>query len=360
MNKSFDLPNLDLLRSAAVFMVLFDHSFQAFVFKSVRITWLGRLGVLFFFVHTCCVLMMSLERQVRSGQRSIWTFYVRRIFRIYPLSMAAVVGAWLYHKHFLSLFGWLANLALVQNLTGSPDAFPGIWSLPIEVQMYIFLPLLYLLTTRLPTIAPLIGLWACVVAGALIRNLFTHQLNLLTFAPCFVPGVIAWMLFSKKRPTLPAWLWPIFLIVLIGIFEVRPNWNLASWFVCLTLGLLMPLFAQSTSRLVNRVTFVLAKYSYGIYLGHSVLLLWFIPTYRMLPLYITEVIFIAWLGFNCIEHPMMQLGRTLTSKKSNSVRHADKGRKVLGEGKDRSSPECANEAGELPLLAAVAESTTKD
>ncbi len=359
MNKSSDLPNLDLLRAGAVSMVLFDHTFQAFAFKSVRVAWLGRLGVLFFFVHTCCVLMMSLERQMQSKQQPIWMFYIRRIFRIYPLSMAAVAAAWLIHRHSLGFSGWLANLALVQNLTGSPDAFPGIWSLPIEVQMYIFLPLLFLFADRLTTIAPLLGLWACLFAGALVQNHFSHQLNLLTFAPCFIPGAIAWVLFSKRRPRLPAWGWPILLMTLIAGFEVRPNWNLSSWFVCLALGLSMPLFVQSTNRLVNRSTFVLAKYSYGIYLGHSVLLLCFIPTLRRLPLYLAAVILLAWLGFHCIEHPMMRLGRRLTLKKSPVLHRPERG-SGLQETRNLSSPGDTEKLRDQRLLTRATASTTKD
>jgi peptidoglycan/LPS O-acetylase OafA/YrhL len=360
MNKSSDLPNLDILRAGAVSMVLFDHTFQAFAFKSVRIAWLGRLGVLFFFVHTCCVLMMSLERQMQSSQKSIWVFYLRRFFRIYPLSIAAVAAAWLFHRHFLDVFGWLANFALIQNLTRSPDAFPGVWSLPIEVQMYIFLPLLFLLATRLTGIAPLVGLWVCFFILALVQSFFSHQLNLLTFAPCFIPGVIAWMLFSKQRPQLPAWGWPIFLITLIATFEVRPNWNLRSWFVCLALGLFMPLFAQSTNTLLNRGTFLLAKYSYGIYLGHSVLLLCIKPTCRILPLYIAAVFLFAWLGYICIEQPMMQFGRRLTSKRSQLVNRSNRSSGIAGNEQDGSYPKAAEGPIQHRLLPAVAVLTTKD
>jgi len=312
MDKSSDLPNLDLLRAGAVLMVFFDHTFQAVAFRSVRITWLGRLGVLFFFVHTCCVLMMSLERQMESGRNSSLFFYTRRFFRVYPLSVVAVAAAYLYRPHALSVIDWLSNFALVQNLTNSPDAFGGIWSLPIEIQMYVFLPGLFLLTSRFRSAIPIFGLWILFCAVALAQQALTNSLTIFTFAPCFIPGVLAWWLFSRVRPLLPAWTWPVLLIILIAAFELGPNWHLSAWLVCLTLGTAMPFFAQISNSRFNHGTLILAKYSYGIYLGHSVLLLWMSPTYAALPLYLVAVGLIAWLGFVFVEQPMINLGRRVT------------------------------------------------
>src|SRR5207249_6404641 len=58
---------------------------------------LGRLAVLFFFVHTCLVLMLSLERQTaKFGLHNLhWIFMTRRAFRVYPLSIAVVPAVFL-------------------------------------------------------------------------------------------------------------------------------------------------------------------------------------------------------------------------------------------------------------------------
>ncbi|HEY4054343.1 MAG TPA: acyltransferase family protein, partial [Terriglobales bacterium] len=139
MLKAEVYPNLDLLRALAVLFVLFDHSATALGFRGagfVRFEWLGRAGVLFFFVHTCCVLMMSLERD-----SNLIRFYVRRAFRIYPLSIAAVLCA--IPVVSLHPWEWISNLGLIQNLTFARDSFGSIWSLPLEVQMYLFLPFIF-------------------------------------------------------------------------------------------------------------------------------------------------------------------------------------------------------------------------
>jgi peptidoglycan/LPS O-acetylase OafA/YrhL len=54
---------------------------------------IGSFGVLLFFVHTCLVLMYSMERSNLEGRRLADNFYIRRIFRIYPLSIFAVLAA---------------------------------------------------------------------------------------------------------------------------------------------------------------------------------------------------------------------------------------------------------------------------
>jgi hypothetical protein len=115
------LTNLDGIRTIAVLLVVVSHLLLQLTnggepaFYSFRT--MGRVGVAIFFVHTTLVLMASLARH---GPTAI-PFYVRRIFRIYPLSVAVVL--------FFALLQWLShmptdtgellsNLFLVQNLTG--------------------------------------------------------------------------------------------------------------------------------------------------------------------------------------------------------------------------------------------------
>src|SRR4051794_40660052 len=78
--------NLDILRVVAILLVLAYHMDYA-------PAELGRLGVLLFFVHTCVVLMMSLERHGADAVK----FYVRRAFRIYPLSVVLIAVVVIFH-----------------------------------------------------------------------------------------------------------------------------------------------------------------------------------------------------------------------------------------------------------------------
>lgn len=312
-----DLPNLDLLRACAVLMVLFDHIYQCVVGFSERIAWIGRLGVLFFFVHTACVLMLSLERHERAGQSIYRDFYIRRIFRIYPLSIAAVFLVLIgFNAPKLGFVGWVSNFLLVQNITYSPWAFGTIWSLPYEVQMYVFLPFLFLLAKRCKNLVPLLLLWILAVIVARFHLYPTNMLSVFIFVPCFLPGIMAYWLFKRHVQKFPAWGWPVCFAAVALLFELHPSWRFPAWFACLALGLCVPFFRQSTNRMLNKITLIIAKYSYGIYLSHSVLLVWMTPTLRTLPLFLAIVALMAWLGFKYVENRGMEFGKKLTRKKS--------------------------------------------
>ena len=162
--------NLDLLRGSAVLMVLFDHLCRHFYLDhawGIAVVDIGMFGVLLFFVHTSLVLMNSMQRSGLSGIELLKRFYTRRFFRVYPLSVFAVLAAVALHLHADGrglAFGLrprplevASNLLLTQNLTYSDSIIGPLWSLPIEVQMYIVLPFLFLWKS-----APF---WLCLFSG---------------------------------------------------------------------------------------------------------------------------------------------------------------------------------------------------
>jgi peptidoglycan/LPS O-acetylase OafA/YrhL len=147
-----ELPNLDFVRSMAVLSVVFEHILIAhgvYWLGRIEVQWIGVVGVFVFFVHTALVLMWSLERRPHTLD-----FYIRRVFRIYPLAIAAIVVALLFHapvggtadtyfqagpRTFRDV---IPNLLLIQNLITAPHVVSVMWSLPLEVEMYVLLPML--------------------------------------------------------------------------------------------------------------------------------------------------------------------------------------------------------------------------
>jgi peptidoglycan/LPS O-acetylase OafA/YrhL len=99
------------------------------------------------------VLMLSLERTNLYGKKLFAAFYLRRFFRLYPLSMFCVTCAMLLHRspeitnpvRHWKQSEYLSNMALTTNLTYSDNMIGGLWTLPLEVQMYLALPLLFLI-----------------------------------------------------------------------------------------------------------------------------------------------------------------------------------------------------------------------
>jgi peptidoglycan/LPS O-acetylase OafA/YrhL len=155
-------------------MLYFQHThYRRFEFGPI-----GHWGVIIFFIHTSLVLMFSMERhQLRSDGESLFgSFFARRIFRIYPLSILVVLVIALLRLpvgHLrsgnfivvnLSWAGLLSNLALVQDLTHSESITAVLWSLPYEMRMYLFLPFVFLLARWIRSPLPIFsagGLPSC-------------------------------------------------------------------------------------------------------------------------------------------------------------------------------------------------------
>jgi peptidoglycan/LPS O-acetylase OafA/YrhL len=326
--------NLDVLRALAVSFVVISHLLLEHAVTSVggfHVQSLGTLGVLIFFVHTCLVLMQSLERHGRTGGRQSLplTFLITRAFRIYPMSIVVVlvlaVVALFSPRSSLTLSTLLSNIFLVQNLTGAPDITPVLWSLPYEVQMYLFLPGLFALTHFAGRHA-----WCWIAAlwlGAVVLVLLVWKLGwnyeLIKFFPCFLPGVLAYSL-RRVSKDCPAAL--LFLFVGAGalVFPLSVGMGFSatilSWVFCLALGSIVPRCRDLESLRLRQCGKTLARYSYGIYLVHvPILYLCFhyleaLPRLIAWPLFFAGVSFVSFFAYHTIEKPGIAYGRALARR----------------------------------------------
>ncbi|MGP0020245.1 MAG: acyltransferase family protein [Candidatus Sulfotelmatobacter sp.] len=339
--------NLDFLRSVAVLLVLVDHLFMAagLAERFPVVYDMGRLGVLMFFVHTSLVLMLSLERSEERDSGDLFRgFYIRRAFRIYPLSIACVLlvcafgvpqtpgGA----PAVRSVFQIIASLLLVQNVAGQLSVISPMWSLPLEIQMYIVLPFLYIFARRhsakdllkVGCAAALIGLpfdWA--LSRHLVRGL--GRLDILDYAPCFIAGVMSYRLSKNRTPAVSSWLWPVAVVATVTgyllwqtVFPDPANRMPAyrEWVVCWILGGLIPHFREMRLRWLRTASHYVAKYSYGIYLG-QVPALWigftFWPHMASPFRWIVSVVLLAGIAvasYHAIEHPGILLGKLVAGR----------------------------------------------
>lgn len=317
-------PNLDLVRATAVLCVFFAHLLVKATGDDTNVfLWrLGLMGVLMFFVHTAYVLMWSLERSAAtlSGLALFRDFYIRRAFRIYPLAIACVV---------LSYWGWstiqgawtpgqfAANLTLTMNLFYVPVMWGGHWTLPLEVQMYVVLPALFL-GLRHRSWRVVAAAWvAAVVLGVLQPSV---RLNLLEYAPCFMAGVLAWRL---ARSTTPQWSgvwWPLVFFatwwIWLGMADRTDARVWYRWAFCLSLGLAIPCFRDLTYTPLTRAAAWIAKYSYGIYLSH-LSVFWFAFTFdswMRWPILIALSVLVPVAVFHLIEDPMIRVGQGIARR----------------------------------------------
>jgi peptidoglycan/LPS O-acetylase OafA/YrhL len=334
---SKDSANLDVLRSVAVMYVFGFHLLAFFGYTYIwrlRIVELGFLGVLFFFVHTSFVLMCSLERQeARSPGKPLWkTFLLRRVFRIYPLSIAIVTFVLVFSlpvghlrsrlnvAAHLDHFGVLLNYLLAQDFFGRESIMATLWSLPLEMHMYLLLPMLYVLTRFRRSVLIVALLWSAAVVVAM------HPYRLVPlglgpfsqYVPCFLPGVLAYTLSTKRHFRFPSFLWPVFLAA-ITLLYLSYSTLLSGWLCCLVLGLAVPQFLEVSNIIGKKTCLIIARYSYGIYVTH-VICIWFafqklagLPRYTQWLIFFVTAVASPVLLYHALESPMIKLGNRLAS-----------------------------------------------
>lgn len=334
---SGELSNLDVLRAFAVALVVFSHlpietpgllSFIPFHKQA-----LGIFGVYIFFVHTCLVLMHSLERQrlESAGSGLFLPFMVRRIFRIYPLSIFTVTAVYSFN-YVYSTDQWTkselaSNLLLIQNVTGHVSHPAALWSLPFEMQMYIALPTLYVVTQsrNRNVVALLLIVWTlaiCVVLSARGAGLNYH---LVKYLPCFLPGVIAFAMRARQTVFPASTLFVLValctLLFAISVAIGAPETPLA-WVFCLGLGLLLPFVRETQCRPLAVVSKMIAKYSFSIYLLHGPIIWLVFEKCQKIAWPLQLVAFVVAMLVCCcgayrfIEAPALRIGVALTSNSS--------------------------------------------
>ncbi len=330
--------NLDLLRAVAVLLVLAQHLCRRMHVDQVA--WMqtsswGTFGVLLFFVHTCLVLMSSMERSELTGWPLLKNFVTRRVFRIYPLSILAVLTALalhldsdingirgLSHGQFPGIITVASNLLIVQNLTYAKSIVNVLWSLPFELQMYAFLPFLFLWIRGKKMTWPLLGLWIASVALAFAQPHIPRagRLSILLYIPNFLPGVIAYSL--PHRPRISSALWPVFILLLVVAVTVRPV-PAMGWILCLALGLMIPQFGEIQSHWLRWIGNRIATYSYGIYLSHQ-FCIWTVfgllasrSLLVKIPVLVVMLVALPVLLYHFIEKPMIRVGARLATRPSN-------------------------------------------
>ncbi|MFD7446820.1 acyltransferase family protein [Streptomyces sp. NPDC059909] len=148
---------LDALRGIAALVVVFDHSSYSFMPEFRRELMpefnTSRYGIMVFFLVSGYIIPASLERR-----GCVRTFWIGRVFRMYPLWAAVVIPALV-----LSLLGIAeiradfgqqsvvtvaaAHVTFLQELLGTPNFLMVLWTLSYEMAFYLLVVALF--TVRL-------------------------------------------------------------------------------------------------------------------------------------------------------------------------------------------------------------------
>jgi len=156
----------------------------AVVVSHVSAIEIGRLAVLLFF-YLSGYWTSRIWRE-KFGESRLWRYYLSRYWRIAPLFLiasiaAALVRHWPLHPVNFTLLG----------IGSTHDDPTGVsWSLDVELQFYLLLPLLFGLVARAPWLT-LVGCVLAMIAGFWLHQTY-HVLTVAKYLPAFVLGSITY------------------------------------------------------------------------------------------------------------------------------------------------------------------------
>jgi peptidoglycan/LPS O-acetylase OafA/YrhL len=241
-------PGLDFLRALAIVVVVIYHAALFGFALPGRIDRFGWIGVDLFFVLSGYLIggqllaSLSFGDGLTSGRNAgtstppcrqrlpLGRFFARRALRILPAYLVVLViyfflPAWREYPDMLPLWKFLVS---VQNIgLRGGTAFSHAWSLAVEDQFYLVLPLVLLLIVRSRR-APFLVPCAIVLAGLVLRWFLARQ----NMTPTGVSyrGYQTWIYYATWGRLDPL----VFGVVLAGMEKFRPAWwqrlmNLAPW-----------------------------------------------------------------------------------------------------------------------------------
>ena len=353
------LPTLDGWRTVAIALVLFSHASEsllhaiptALVTDLAGLKKVGLIGVqLFFGLSGFLITSKLLEEELRHGQISLASFYIRRSFRILPAAVffLSVVGllsvAGLLD---ISLGRWLSTVLFAANYSAAEHSWyvGHFWSLAVEEHFYFLWPAAFLLLRVGQRRVALVVLLA--LAVALWRAIdFKFQLTGASAAAFWgrtdiqADGILwgVWVALLYADPVWKARLtqlfaapasWPVLCMALL-VLEALPevNWKLS--FALITVkAILMPLLILGTvihsrklpGRLLETSVFRwLGRLSYSLYLWQQLFLVWAedrvagLVLLQTFPLNLAAVFACATASMLLIETPLIAVGHRIAKK----------------------------------------------
>lgn len=277
---------------------------------------IGRGGVISFLVLSgFLITTLMLEEHRERGWVDVPNFYLRRLRRLAPalLLMLGIVTAISAGSGALSqLPGVLASLLYVSNWAPALGVNMGVlghmWSLGVEQQFYLAVPLAFLALARSRVVA------GCAVAAAIAVLSIAGQDG---FAPIVIGCSLAWVRWSRRGVS-RKWhaVLGVALVVSLGAIDAFAAWQSTAGFALTGAGAALVIAWAIDSRprwLTYRPTVYLGRISYGIYLWHLPLgLLLYSTLVRVMPaptalvLLVALTVAVAACSYRLVEQPFLR------------------------------------------------------
>ncbi|WP_415325506.1 acyltransferase family protein [Chryseobacterium sp. MMS23-Vi53] len=297
----------DSLRFLSFLLVFFRHSLIPEDSILHYFSKEGGIGVSFFFVLSGFLItyILILEKINNQGKIPLKKFFKRRILRIWPLYYAMVLFA-MCTPFILNFFNvsysnegyqpkWFFTLTFLENYVmiftkQLPNVAPltVIWSLCIEEHFYIFWGLVFYFIS-LKNIPKL--LFGCIIFSFVMQSVYEkHELNtldLFTNIHYFAFGAIPAYLFVFKKNIIekiggiPAIFKYLYALGIIGIILMVANTNAIPdlkissllFSILFSVLILFTLGEKNVFKISDKsVLAKLGKYTYGLYLFHTIVI----------------------------------------------------------------------------------------
>jgi peptidoglycan/LPS O-acetylase OafA/YrhL len=298
---------IDALRGVAILLVVFVHTSFKIPDLSSKVADLasyGQMGVQLFFVLSALTLCFSFESR-KHEEKPIFSFYVRRYFRIAPLYYFALffymlLGAVVTYQHSgaftpeekYSAQNVMLNLLFVHDVfpAAQNGVVPGGWSIGVEMLFYAVFPWLmfYFRMFRYKLLASAFLILIFLTTGFLVSHVLANQFGftmtnnefiyLLIFnqLPVFAVGLFTYFLISTNSPKLQST--PIFWLSIL-MFAAFTYLSLLVWHSNTTYAfVLVPLIAAASFAaliiFVSQLHYIpqplqrIGELSYAIYIVH--------------------------------------------------------------------------------------------
>lgn len=319
MKKLDRLEHLDSLRGLASITVVLSHFFLAYgidskfkiiTFSPLHFFYDGFAAVTFFFVLSGFVLTLSLRR---TQDLQIKTFYTKRLFRIMPSYLFVLVLSGLLYLNFkiinttpnstnwindfwtkpLDINNFLKQIIFIQPKNNANLVFQN-WTLNIEMIFSFLIPFLYI-------IFKFTNVYIFAIFNLVLLVFFKTPIFILHFSFGMILAfhrevilyyfnryklkykillILITIILYTYRYTIPMYYYYYF-----RKFNFLNNENLV-WILTGLGSFLLLLYSLSSEYLINILSKnffkLLGKYSYSIYLIHTVVLIYLIPKFILL------------------------------------------------------------------------------
>jgi len=343
INSSSVLPALNGLRGFSILLVMLSHASNRGIdlLPVLNFSGAGRYGVFLFFVLSAFLLTRQfLELKPQGDQLKVFLahYFLRRLLRIYPLFLTALLVYYLLYAVGMPVFA-IDGMMVLKSLM-LMDARGMFWTVPVEFQYYFILPIVALLFVKLEQ-RPLIFLTAVICFTVIWTHFFppAYSKHVLPFLPVFVIGSMAAYLYEyiaiprscifKQRFCLRV-INMLAMVSLLAFILLTPNYfnyfsaehisrsyfhkQFIGWALLASSLVLLTLLGNGIVYRIMTSRFMLfwGKISFSAYLGHIIILTLLLnisvltPTMRWLIFFpVSAVLF--YLSYRYIERPLSKI-----------------------------------------------------